>query len=111
MRSKAHIIGLVIGILVTPVLLGLAAFSGGAGHGDYLLARILFPVTMISTLVFGSITVPFIVLAVGQYPIYGWFIGSALRSSHRKLGLWLVLTVHMSTLTLNFVIPNASFGR
>ncbi len=111
MRAKAHIVGLVVGILVAPAALILGVLSSGAGHGDYLIAKLLFPMTMVSTLLLGSITTPFILLAVMQYPIYGWFVGDALRPESRRLGLWLVLAVHFSTLVLNFLIPNPAFTQ
>jgi hypothetical protein len=45
--------------------------SAGGGHGDYRLAMMLFPYTMLSALIFDSITVPFIALAIIQFPLYG----------------------------------------
>ncbi len=48
---KAKLVGLGLGILITPASLFFATVSavcGGAGHGDYLLARILFPLPMLS---------------------------------------------------------------
>jgi hypothetical protein len=112
MRDRAHIIGLIIGILVTPLVVLLGILSFFAEHGDHLFDKIFFPLTMTSTLLMsGSITMPFILLAIFQYPIYGWVIGSALRPNHKMLGLWLVLALHLSALILYFVIQNPSFGR
>jgi hypothetical protein len=64
-------------LVATPICLLLGLASGGAGHGNYLLAKILFPFTMLSTIPFGSIIVPFIVLAVAQFPAYGIILGLA----------------------------------
>ena len=57
--------------------------SAGAGHGDYFLAKILFPYTLLSTAAFERIEPPFIFLTFIQYPAYGVVIG--LANVHRKI--------------------------
>lgn len=111
MNAKAHMVGFVIGLLATPIALLLAMLSTGAGHGNYLWAILLFPLTMLSTAALGSITAPFVLLAVIQYPIYGWIVGNALRPEKSRLGMWLVLTIHLVSLALFFLIPNPGFRR
>ena len=66
-----------ISLIVTPLFLYLGVASGGAGHGNYLLAKLLFPFTMLSTRAFGSIVAPFILLAIIQFPVYGFILGAA----------------------------------
>jgi len=66
-----------VSLFLTPIALLLGVGSGGAGHGDYRLAMMLFPYTMLSTFVFDSITVPSIVLAIIQFPLYGIALGYA----------------------------------
>jgi hypothetical protein len=66
-----------LSLIVTPIFLYLGIVSGGAGHGNYLLAKILFPFTMLSTRAFGSIIAPFIILAIIQFPLYGFILGAA----------------------------------
>ena len=110
MKYKASIIGLVLGVLITPVALLLGVASGGAGHGDYFIAKLLFPFTMLSTMFVGSITSPFILLAFVQFPIYGWFIASGTLSITRRMNLWIPFAIHLITVALNFVIPNPSFS-
>src|SRR5215213_1263764 len=61
----------IISLIMTPIALLLGIYSGGAGHGNYFLAKILFPYTMLSTFLFNSIIVPFILLAIVQFPLYG----------------------------------------
>jgi hypothetical protein len=109
-EHKASIVGLVLGVLATPVAIVLGVASGGSGHGHYFIAKLLFPVTMLSTLAFKSITPPFILVAFVQFPIYGWFIASGLTSGARRLHLWIPIGVHLTALTLNFLIPNPSFS-
>ena len=49
-----------MGVLTVIGILGmvLAYFSAGAGHGTYVPAKVLFPVTMLSAVAVGSITGP-----------------------------------------------------
>lgn len=41
------------------------------------LAKLLFPCTMLSTPLMGSISPPFLLVALAQFPAYGWWLGSA----------------------------------
>jgi hypothetical protein len=76
MSLKAVVIGLKIGVLITPVAAILAIISGGVGHGHYGFARLLFPYTMLLTLIADdTITVLLRILALIQFPIYGALIG------------------------------------
>ena len=77
MKSSRPFLSLVIALVITPVFLCAAVASAGAGHGHYLWAKILFPFTMLSARVFGSITVPFIALAIVQFPLYGLILAIA----------------------------------
>ncbi len=77
MKSSKFWTPLVISLIVTPIFLYLGIASGGAGHGNYLLAKLLFPFTMLSTRVVGSIVAPFILLAIIQCPAYGFILGAA----------------------------------
>lgn len=53
--------------------------SAGGGHGDYLITKLLFPWTMLPAVFLGSMTVPFITLAIIQYPAYGLILGLCTR--------------------------------
>lgn len=77
MRTRSFWIPVIVSLVVTPIALLLGVGSAGAGHGDYRLAMMLFPYTMLSTAVFDSITVPFIALAIIQFPLYGVVLGYA----------------------------------
>lgn len=57
--------------------------SSGLGHGDYFLAKFLFPYTLLSTAAFDRIEPPFMFLTYIQYPVYGVVIG--LANVRRKL--------------------------
>jgi hypothetical protein len=98
-----------VSLASTPACLLLALASGGAGHGDYLWAKLLFPLTMLSTSVFGSITVPFIVLAVAQYPAYGVVLGLANAKSRLATTLRTVILAHTLLAGLCLVALDANF--
>jgi len=83
---------MIASLIVTPIALLLGVGSAGAGHGDYRLAMILFPYTLLSTSVFDSITPPFIILAIIQFPIYGVALGYA-NEKRRLLSMSIVLCV------------------
>lgn len=66
---KAVAIWIGLGTLVELIALFLAFASAGMGHGDYGFARLLFPCSMLLSMVTeGKIIVPWIALAVMQYP-------------------------------------------
>jgi len=57
-----------------PIALFLAYLSGGAGHGNYLMTKLLFPMPMALAILFGEIFIPIIFLAVIQFPLYGYIL-------------------------------------
>jgi hypothetical protein len=101
---------MIASLIVTPIALLLGVGSAGAGHGDYRLAMILFPYTLLSTSVFGSITPPFIILAIIQFPIYGVALGYATEKG-RLLSMSIVLcVVHGIALAAMFLVANENFS-
>jgi hypothetical protein len=96
--------------IVTPIALFVGVASGGVGHGDYLAAMILFPYTMLSAAVFDSITFPFIILAIVQFPLYGVALGYA--NEKDRLGLMIVLlcVLHGLALAAMFLVANENFS-
>lgn len=103
--------GVTIGVVLTPVTAFLAVLSGGAGHGDYLLARLFFPYTMLLTRLTGDvISGPLILLALAQFPIYGAIFGIAsCRQSAAAISVFLVVS-HLVAAGLCFsgMLPNFS---
>jgi hypothetical protein len=87
------------------VAVGLA----GGGHGTYYAAKCLFPYTMISTGLFGSITFPFIVLACVQYPAYGTTLSLANAKGKLTLAAIGVFVVHVAAVGMAFVASSNSF--
>jgi len=82
-------LGAAVGVLLTLPALGLAFLSAGGGHGDYLWAKVLFPYAMIVPVFCGTpISLPLILVACLQFPIYGGLIGT--WASGRKSALIVV---------------------
>ncbi len=100
----------VVSVIITPFALFSGFESAGAGHGNYFMAKLLFPFTMLSTLMFESITVPFVFLAILQFPIYGTVLGWMNRRSDMKNALLSLLILHLgaAVLCLFFVGDNFS---
>jgi hypothetical protein len=84
----------VLSLIATPISLFVGIASGGAGHGNYLAAKVLFPFTMLSIRAFGSITAPFVILAIIQFPLYGVIVGSANRKGKLLPYVIAVVVVH-----------------
>lgn len=100
-----------IGVVLTPITAALAVISGGAGHGDYLFARLFFPYTMLLTRLTGDvITVPLVLLALAQFPVYGAILGAA-SSQPSATGIILFVVIsHLVAAGLCFsgALPNFS---
>lgn len=90
---------LVVSLLLTPFLIHAGIASAGAGHGDYGMARILFPYTMLSVRWNGVITPFHVGVAVAQWPLYGLILSLALRRSRQVffLCLLVLVAVHAGT--------------
>lgn len=106
---KTKIMGLVLGLILTPVALFFAVASAGAGHGDYVLARVLFPLTILSTHLTESISVVGVAIACVQFPLYGWLLGIAAHVK-KKAPLLFIPAIHGVLVGLSFAFPNG-FSR
>ena len=87
-------------LILTPFALLAGFASAGAGHGNYLLAKIVFPYTMLSTLVFDVITAPFLVLAFVQFPIYGAVLGLSNQRGVLRYALLSLSIVHLGAVVM-----------
>lgn len=101
---------IVISILVTPVLVYIGVASSGVGHGNYLFAKILFPFTMLSTIVFNSITLPAMAVAVAQFPAYGLILGVATKRRRlREIATSLIL-IHVLAVGICLLLIRDDFS-
>ena len=78
--KSSGLMGFLLGIPLTIPTLALAAVSAGAGHGDYGLARLFFPIPMLMTLVTGSLVPEPLAFALVQFPLYGFACARAMNS-------------------------------
>jgi len=91
--------------------------SAGAGHGTYLWAKIFFPYTMISSVLYETSNAPralniilWIVLPIIQYPLYGIMVGLANKRGKTSLLVAVLCVLHVTVVWLNFVVPNPNFS-
>jgi len=95
-------------LIVTPILLAVAAVSGGVGHGNYTLAVILFPFAAIAVVVldhFFDSTIPMIVIAMLQFPMYASFVSiSRGRVSYRIVVIALLALHTVASLIAMLVV-------
>ncbi len=91
---------LLVGVVVTPIVVLLGVISGGSGHGDYVVARMLLPWATGLTEVanerwwHGTAVV---VTAFAQCPVYGFLIG------WRRACAWPLLVTHIAMVVCLFI--------
>ena len=100
----------IVSLVVTPVALLLGIASAGAGHGDYFWAKILFPYTMLSTFLFQSITAPFILLAIAQFPLYGVSLGYADGRGQLTRRALVLLLLHTAAVVALLLLVSENFS-
>lgn len=104
-------IGLISGLIVTPFAMLMAIYSSGGGHGDYLLARILYPIPMLITRVTHNyISYVSIALAIAQYPAFGWLADRTAANPRWLRVLAAVVVAHAIALIFCLIgaLPNFS---
>lgn len=106
MKRKAHVIGLIIGIVLTPILMLFVLLATGGGHGSYKPAIVLFPYTALGTVLLESLASPLIAVAAGQFPFYGWHLGRALQAGRSRHALWIIPVAHTIVVIIAFSIPS-----
>ena len=108
------LIGTLIGITFTPIALALAFVSTGAGHGNYILAKILYPFSALIMLQVNDprarneLFFPALFVALCQFPIYGLIIGIP-RTWERNVVL--ALFVFAGHAFVCYTAPLHYFGR
>jgi hypothetical protein len=89
------------GAFVSLPALFLAVMSAGAGHGDYIAARMLFPYSMLLILVEGSIGALSQAVGLLQFPLYGALLGWSLWRRSWGAAI-LVATLHVIAAAICF---------
>ena len=103
-NHRRQLISLLIGVAITPFALAAAIESGGGGHGDYLLAKLLFPYSMLLTSLTGTITYTLMGIAIIQFPLYSLALGS-FNATRTAISV-LVLHAVASSLCFSSLLPN-----
>jgi hypothetical protein len=81
-------------------------FYSGGGHGYYEPAILLFPAGLISILIFNEIAMPFIILAIIQYPVYGLMMD---RSFNKRKTQLFILAFHFVLVILIFMTKGSTW--
>jgi hypothetical protein len=91
-------------LLITPVALVIGFVSTGAGHGDYVLARILFPYAF-AYWFFSSDAIPgsLIILGLLQIPIYGVLLALPSNKYITAFIGMIIVTLHSTAVYLCFL--------
>ncbi len=98
-------------LLINPLALIVAVWSGGVGHGDYFLAKILYPYTMLSTHLLGDmITLPFAIFALLQMPIYGSIFSFSVKKHGFMVLRAIVVICHLAAVFCCFHFPMPNFS-
>jgi hypothetical protein len=98
-------------VSIIPTFFGflLAIMSSGAGHGDYLWAKVVFPVSMLSSIATSEITPFAIIIAALQFPVYA-FVLSIAKSGKKTLYVGLaILGLHISAAVLCLMAQSSAF--
>lgn len=100
--------GVGIGTLFTGPAILAAIMSGGAGHGSYITAGVLFPFSMLFSQVEGSIGPAAMSVGLLQFPLYGALIGRTVAAN--TSWTFLLATAHLgAVLVCNFgLLPQFS---
>jgi hypothetical protein len=95
---------------LTPFFLLVGYSSAGAGHGSYFFAKVLFPFTILSTIAFHMITVPFLIVGLVQFPIYGIFLGIMNRMELGWPAIVALATFHLGAIAACFILVGERFS-
>jgi hypothetical protein len=104
--------GVALGALITPFAAMLAIASSGAGHGDYILARVMFPYGMLLTrLVESTFFYLLIGLALAQFPFYGALVVWRTDLKKSVVTAFAIAAVHLMAVVACFsgFLPNFSW--
>lgn len=85
--------GVGIGTLLTGPAILAAIMSGGAGHGSYITARVLFPFSMLLSQLEGVIGPVAMGVGLLQFPLYGALIGRTVAA--KTSWILLLATAHL----------------
>lgn len=92
--------GVGIGTFFTGPAILAAIMSGGAGHGSYITAGVLFPFSMLLSQLEGSIGPAAMSVGLLQFPLYGALIGRTVAAN--TSWTFLLATAHLGAVLVYF---------
>ena len=89
-----------ITFLATIIILVIVVLSTGAGHGTFLLAKIVYPITMsIAILTRSPIGILPIIIAITQIPFYALILNKKPKWKYYLIGIHIILAIVCLNLT------------
>lgn len=73
------------------------------------MAKVLFPFTMLSTISFATITLPFLIIGLLQFPVYGLILGDSIRKGKLLQSIAAIVAIHVLTVSACFYFIGESF--
>ncbi len=90
-------------IIITVSLLLLTIFFAGGGHGNYIIAKLIYPFTMLIAEFTNEIEIIGIILTIIQIPIYAIILNKKPNWKYYMLG------IHCIVVIIGLNIDNGSF--
>lgn len=85
----------------TPILALLVLFTGGAGHGTRFFMAIIYPYTVLESLIWRESAILYSgFLFILQYPIYGTILTIAERKQKLKKITYVILITHVAAIVI-----------
>ena len=91
-------------VLITFLILAFVVLSMGGGHGFYWPAKIIYPYSMIISVLNNQIGILAIILTVIQIPIYGIVI------SKKSKWTYIILGIHIISAIVCLNLPTETFS-
>jgi hypothetical protein len=107
---RSSFIGFALGVLITIPCLWLVVFAAGAGHGTYAPAKLLFPLAMLAPVFRQSLTTPWIIAAILQFPAYGLILGRMYYSRRFRLSVACVALLHLFVAAISLICTHEAFS-
>jgi hypothetical protein len=98
---------IITSLLLTPILLAIAAISGGVEHGNYTLAIVLFPyaaLTVVALDRFFNATIVMILIATLQFPAYGTLLSIGRHKETERIVVVGLLVLHILATVLALLV-------
>jgi hypothetical protein len=98
---------IITSLLLTPILLAVAAICGGVGHGNYTVAIILFPYAALAVVAldhFFNSTIPMILVATLQFPLYGTLLSISRGRVNERIVVMSLLAAHAGATLLAVLV-------